>query len=402
MQDHTMELARGLAHAGHTVEVISSRHPRGLSQEWRDGVRWRYVAAPPGDFTNKAWLRDSHAEFLRAHAERPFDVIHSEGSSALELVRRRCHTTTPLVVMFHGNFLGLVKASLRRQLAARRPFPVLRELRGIAWLARRHFAYGNSYCFRPCEAIVPSRQQLLDTCRSHHLEPTRMHVVPNGVDTSVFRPRPRTETRRLLGLDDGFLFVCVGRLNREKGTHHAISALGLLERAAPAARLLVVGDGEERSPLERLTQKSALGDRVVFAGEQSRGRVALYLAAADAFLFPTERDEAAPLVLPQAMACGLPVIASDRGSVAEVIDRPGQNGLLVPAADVPSLVDAMARLHRDEALRMSLGHRALKRVEEEYTLERSIGRTVEVYEVAVGRARRERRPPRIPLPSTAS
>jgi glycogen(starch) synthase len=387
MQDHTADLARGLGEAGHSVEVITARHPEGLREEEVDGARRHYVAAPPTDFAGRDWRERSFAAFLRLHAREPFDVVHGEGSSALELARQGVQRTTPFVVMFHGNFIGLVKASLRRQLRARSPVHVAREQRGLLSLARRHYAKGNAWVFRDCEAIVPSAQQVADTCRSHRLDPDRVHVVPNGVDPAVFRPLPRAETRAVLGLPGGFLFVCAGRLSHEKGTHHALRALAQTRERTPDASLLVVGDGAERGRLEQLTAKLGLRERVLFLGAQPAEKMPALLASADAFLFPTERDEAAPLVLPQAMACGLPVIASTRGGITEVIDRPGENGILVPPGDLPALVEAAANVYEDEELRTRLAAGALARVRNAYTLERMVDSTVAVYQAARGRMR---------------
>jgi glycogen synthase len=389
MQDHTADLARGLGAAGHAVELITARHPEGLREEEVAGARRHHVEASPDDFTNPEWRQRSYEAFVRISAARPFDVVHSEGSSALELVRRGTHRATPVVVMFHGNFLGLVKASVRRQLRARRPLDVLREQRGLAWLARRHFAESNWRIFHECEAIVPSRQQVADTCRSHRLDPARVHVVPNGVDTAIFRPLPPAGARAALGLPNGFLFACAGRLSREKGVHHALRALSRAD--APDARLLIIGDGEERGSLERLTSELELANRVVFAGAQPPEKMPAFLSAADAFLFPTERDEAAPLVLPQAMACGLPVVASTRGGITEVIDRPGENGILVPPGDVPALAAAATSLYRDEELRRRVAEGAVARVRDAYTIERMIASTVAVYELARSRFLRDRR-----------
>jgi glycosyltransferase involved in cell wall biosynthesis len=383
MQDHTADLGRGLVAAGHEVEVITGRHPRGLREDEVDGVRRHHVAASPGDFTSREWRESSYEAFRRIHAKRPFDVVHGEGSSGLELVRQGVHRTTPFVVMFHGNYVGLVKASLRRQLRTPHPRNFLREQRNLVTLTRRHFAKGNGWVFRECEAIVPSAQQVADTCRSHRLDTARVHVVPNGVDTALFRPLPRAETRAALGLPDGFLFACAGRLSHEKGTHHALRALALV--GVPDTSLLVVGDGAERNRLERLSSRLGLDERVLFLGAQPPERMPALLASADAFLFPTERDEAAPLVLPQAMACGLPVIASRRGGITEVIDRPGENGILVSPGDVPALVGAAARVCADEGLRTRLAAGALERVREAYTLERMVASTIAVYEVARSR-----------------
>ena len=331
MQDHTRDLARGLAAVGHEVEVVTARHPDGRS---RGGRGRRQVALPRR--RRDELRRPRVAPFLvrgvrtRRTRERPFDVVHGEGSSALELVRRGVHRRTPVVVMFHGNFFGLARASFGRQLAARRPIPILREQRGLAHLTRQHFALGNWRVFRACEAIVPSRQQVgpraSRTCSS-----ARGCMSSRTASTRPRSGRARARRREPSSASSGgFLFACVGRLNREKGVHHAIDALAtprvrrLRTRGSSWSATARSGRGWSSSP-----RRSEFGDRVIFTGARPPDSIPAYLAASDVFVFPTERDEAAPLILPQAMACGLPVIASARGGIPEVIDRPGENGLLV-------------------------------------------------------------------------
>jgi glycosyltransferase involved in cell wall biosynthesis len=391
MQDHTRDLARGLVRGGHEVDVITSRHPDGEREERVDGARYLFVDAPRHQ-NHPIWLRESYAEFVRLHAQRPYDVVHSESSSAVEHVRRGVHRNVPLVVMFHGGLLGLAKAQLRSGLRSRRPLPILRAVRRVEWIARHeHFRHGNWYRFRACEAIVPSRQQLRDTCRACLLKPSRVHVVPNGIDAEVFRPRPTAEARARLGLPRRPSFVCVGRLSNDKGFHHAVRALSLLNGDLPTTSLVIVGEGDERQRLERLTRELGLEHRVTFAGALPREMVALHLAAADAFLFPTERDEAAPLILPQAMACSRPVVASKIGGITEVIGEFDEYGLLIGPGNVGALVQAMGALVRDDGLRLRLGEAARRRVLAEYTIERMVERTLNVYRIAINRLNQERK-----------
>jgi glycosyltransferase involved in cell wall biosynthesis len=128
-------------------------------------------------------------------------------------------------------------------------------------------------------------------------------------------------------------------------------------------------------------------ERVSFLGAQTPEAVAAYLAASDVFLFPTEREEAAPLVLPEAMACGLPVVATRIGGITEVIGRPGTEGILVPPGDVAAVVAGVDGLLRDAGRRHAMGRAARDRVLAEYTLERMVERTVAVYETAISRLR---------------
>jgi starch synthase len=87
------------------------------------------------------------------------------------------------------------------------------------------------------------------------------------------------------------------------------------------------------------------------------------------------------------MACAAPVIASDIGGVPEVVRRSGANGFLVPPGDLPALEDAMRTLARDEGLRRQVGNAARERVLAEYTVERMVEQTLEVYRVAIARRR---------------
>jgi glycosyltransferase involved in cell wall biosynthesis len=387
MQRATGDLVCGLVGAGHEVEVITGRHPDGVRETEHDGAQWHFLDVPTRfarvPTQHPAWHRASHAEFLRLHGARPFDVVHSESVGALGLLQRGVNRhVVPVVIKFHGNYLGLLKASLRRARAARSPRPALHEGKLSAWLtADWLFSRGEPYRLRACEAMVPSRQQLDDTVRSHFLRRDRVHVVPNGVDVELFRPQSRDDVRSDLGLPSTPIVVAVGRLNAEKGFHYAIESLARV----PAAMLVVVGEGEQRSELEQLAVGLGLGDRVVFVGPQPPELVARYLAAADVFVFPTERDEAAPVVLIEAMASGTPVIASRIGGIPDALGESGDCGLLVAPRDVDGLASAMSTLLGDTALRDRLARSARHRVEAEFTVERMVERTVNVYRIAIGR-----------------
>lgn len=390
MQDHTRELARGLAGRGHDVQVITARHPDGAAEEPIDGATWHYVPAesthPSLPRRHPLWHPLSYATFARLHEARPFDVVHSESSSAIGLIEQGVHRRVPMVAKLHGNVLSLLRASARRARQGGRA-ALVGEAKVAVWTAGLQLSHGHLWRLRPLEWMVPSREELAQTRRSLRLDPSRGHVVPNGIDPSVFRPRDRAEVRAELGLGPEPLIVCVGRLERDKGSHHAIDALHALTDQVPDLRLLLVGEGPEGDALARRAADLGVADRVCLAGAQGRDVVAATMAAADVYLFPTERAEAAPLVLPQAMATGVPVIASQIGGITEVVERGQESALLVPPADHGALVGALARLLGDETLRERVGRAGRERVLAEYTLERMIDRTLDVYAIAARRLR---------------
>jgi glycogen(starch) synthase len=390
MQGHTVDLGRGLVRAGHEVEVITSRHPDGEREAEYGGCRWHFVAAPSRrkrlPMRHPDWLRLSADTFDRLHAERPFDLVHSESTSALGLLRRGVHKRLPVAVKFHGNYLGLAHASVRRGFSSSgRRFE---EAKHLVWITGQHLVpLDGVYRFRSCEAMVPSRQQLTGTTRSYLLRASRVHVVPNGVDATHFSPRPQEAARAELGLASGPLIVAAGRLNREKGFDHALRLVADLVPEFPDLRLLILGSGEERAALEGLAAELGLGPHASFLGKQPRETMPAYLAAADVFVFPTEREEAAPLVLPEAMAVGAPLVASDIGGITEVIGPAGEAGVLVPPGDRDLLASEVARLLRDRDVRERMRAAARARILAEYTVERMVDRTLAVYELAAARLR---------------
>jgi glycogen synthase len=384
MQDHTVDLVRGLVAAGHEIEVITRRHPEGSQSAEYVGALWHFVDAPSArerlPMRHPAWHRASAIRFGELHRRRPFDVVHSESSSALGLLHRGWHKRVPIAAKFHGNYLSFARTAIRRIVARE---DTVREAKGIAWTSGAHFlTRGNWYRFRSCEAMVPSLAQLRDTVRSCLLRPSRTHVVPNGIDAGAFCPGDQAEARGQLGLGRGIIFISLGRIYAGKGLELAIRALARIEGGAS---LLVVGDGEDRASLEALAARAGLGERVRFVGSQPRERIPVYLRSADALVFPTLLPEAAPLTPLQAMACGVPVLGSRIGAVPEIVSKPGLNGLLFEPGEVGDLARNMARLASDKELRTQLGPAGRQRVVCEYTTDRMIERTIAVYELARAR-----------------
>jgi glycosyltransferase involved in cell wall biosynthesis len=279
-----------------------------------------------------------------------------------------------------------VRAQARTALTGSpQPNAFARSVRRTLRVTAQHTRHGNWTAYRDAEAIVVSDAHVGDTVRSHLLRRERTHVVPNGVDVHEYRPARAEDLRERWGVPlDAPLLLTLGRLARDKGNDVALHALASL----PEPYLVIAGDGEERGPLERLAARLGVSDRVRLIGAVPQVEVPRAMAAADVFWFPTVRDEAAPLVLPQAMAAGLPVVASRIGGIPDYVSRPGEQAVLVVPGDATALAEATRPLLADPALRARMGAAARERVVEEFSLERMIERTVEVYRVAIARTAR--------------
>jgi len=207
----------------------------------------------------------------------------------------------------------------------------------------------------------------------------KVAVVRSSIDTRFFEPfdGARTQMRNHLGLkEDGFIVAGMGRLVKGKGYEVLLKSLAEL---APSDRptLLLAGDGGERQKLEDLATGLGIAQQVKFLGFQSDVRPILW--ASDIFVHvPTTFPEGTPNAILEAMAAGLPVIATPVGGIPEVV-RDGENGLLVPTNDHKALAEAILKLRQNEALRVELGKQAQKWVREHHDVRQLPERVIQVY-----------------------
>jgi L-malate glycosyltransferase len=203
------------------------------------------------------------------------------------------------------------------------------------------------------------RQALID---NEGIRPERIEVIYNGIDLS---PVPqggdhRTAVRREIQVGDRDLVVIqVARLDYLKDHLTAIRALECVVRQRADVRLILVGEGPEEGAIRELVAACRLGDHVRFLG--LRGDVARLLAAADLFLL-SSISEGIPLTLIEAMAAGLPIVATRVGGVPEVVED-GRTGLLTPGGNPQALAESILRLADQPLLRGEMGRLGRARAE---------------------------------------
>jgi glycosyltransferase involved in cell wall biosynthesis len=211
--------------------------------------------------------------------------------------------------------------------------------------------------------------------------PDHVVVVHNGVAAPAADRRRRDAARATLGLGaDDLVVAMVTVLRPGKGHDVAVAAMRALTVRVPRARLLILGDGPSRAAVARLA--APLGDAVVLAGHHDD--VPSVLAAADVVLHPTAHD-AFPSALLEAMAAGVPAVATAVGGIPEIVGD-GETGLLVPApARAGDVAAALERLLGDAGLRATMGAAGRRRFEERFSAERWAQRLRAVYEAAGAR-----------------
>ena len=361
MQNHTATLTRCLDARGVAQTVVTARlaGPRGVTP--LGGAARVHRTGLPVPRLRQLWALAGLRTVLRAGRRAPVDVVHAhqgEDLATLPLARlaARVHRA-PLVVTLH--------CSVGHTLRGRGPR--VRLLRAVGgWIERS--------TLRRADSVVVLTGRTAAAVRADGVPADRISTIPSGFDPALFSgaggdvlpgtPRPRI----------GY----VGRLAPQKDPATLVRAFG---RMREEASLVVVGDGPERALVHRLAAESPAAARITLAGFVEHARVPAVLASLDVLVLPSAYEEMGS-VLTEAMAAGLPVVASDVGGIPEVV-RHGQTGLLVTPGDPAALAAALDRLVGEPALRARLAAGARAR-SADYGWPALAARVAAVYDRSLG------------------
>lgn len=205
----------------------------------------------------------------------------------------------------------------------------------------------------------------------------KITVIPNGIPIDRVKIElSKEDAKNKLGFGkDDILLGVVGKLTPRKGHRYLLEALKDLTPKFPKLKLLVVGLGELRDELERLSMELGISKCVFFLG--FRTDVPLILKALDLFVFPSLR-EGMPQAVMEAMLSNLPVIATSVSGIPELI-RDGVEGMLVPPMEADALREKIILLLNDKELRYHLGKNAKERIEKDFSVDKMVDKTLEVF-----------------------
>lgn len=218
-------------------------------------------------------------------------------------------------------------------------------------LAMRFYAWLDKRILRNFDMIVGVSNEIRDELKKH-VPHDKIMKVGNGIDIQKYNKLvEKNKAKRELHIDNKQVIGFVGRLSPEKGIGYLLRAVSNLINEGLNVCAMIVGDGEQVGALREEARALHMADRVIFTG--NRNDTPMLYAAMDVFVLPS-LQEAFPMVILEAMACGVPVVATRVGDVAEIIE-PNTSGLLVEARDVTALQDAIKEVltHKDAAARMS-------------------------------------------------
>ncbi len=396
MNVYVRELSRELGRRGIAVDVYTRSQdptvPR-LNEPW-PGVRIVHLPAGPEAPYDRRLVFQHLPEFvagLRSFVAAEgitYDLIHSHywlsGWVALELQRA---WAVPIVQMFHT--LGHLKNSVATNVQSREARERTRIETDVMGMVDRIVA-----------ATPVDKSQMVEL---YGADPGKIVVLPAGVDVELFRPIPKTEARRYVGLAESRerLLLFVGRLDPVKGLNVLFEALcqllrDLMPHGQPAICLAVIGGDSESAEalregavcLDEVKQRYGLKEMIAFLGSRAQDTLPYYYSAADICVMPS-LYESFGLVALEAMACGTPVVASRVGGLPYVV-RDGETGLLVADNDPAALAEGIKRVLDEPGLRERLGARA-RTVAQDYSWQKVADETVRLYDQVL-LARRQGQP----------
>jgi glycosyltransferase involved in cell wall biosynthesis len=362
-------ISEHLAKQGHEIEVVAPYDPavREVDQGRVRVHRFRYIWPESLHIMGHARSLDADVRLRPlSYLLLPFFLLGAFITLMRVTGKQKSQVIHAHWVIPNGLVAGWV-ASIRK-------IPFIISLHGSdIYVARKNPLFGAAarWVFHRATGVTACSQELRQAAITLGA-PEDTKLLPWGADPDLFHPglRPAKNQTQLSEDRSRIELAALGRLVHKKGFGTLLAALPDIINKCPGIHLTLGGDGPLKQELMHQAETLGVSGYVTFAGQIPWNQVPELLATSDIFILPSVRDafgnvDGLPTVLPEAMACGTAVIASDIGGVSLIIHH-GHNGLLVPPGDEKILADTLGLLVSDENLRNNLGRSARQSVEQKY------------------------------------
>jgi D-inositol-3-phosphate glycosyltransferase len=369
MNVYVRELTRHLGQLGVHVDVFTRSQDEHVPHVLHDlgyGNRVVHVPAGPEIPLSKQTLTKYIPQFAEGILQftqakgLQYDIIHSHyWMSGVAAKTLKAAWNVPVVHMYHT--LGLMKNRIARS---------EHEVEGAYRLDGEREAL-----FAADQIVVATPAEKSQLEFLYHADTRKLNIIPPGVDVALFYPIPSDEAKEVIGMTgDDRMVLFVGRIEPLKGIEVLIRALARIREGGLldcCPHYLVVIGGEpgkgaqtmdaEIERLKFLCQALGIGDLVVFLGKRGQRILPYYYSSAELVIVPSHYESFGMVAL-EAMACGTPVIASQVGGLAYLVED-GVTGFVVPDDDPDALADSMIRLMREPHLHQKLSEQAVARAQ---------------------------------------
>ena len=359
---HAEALAAEAARQGHTVFLVTTAHPEGLETELKDGYTVRYLQGTRHTMSRRespAWWLASSKQTAKLCAAENIDVVWGENFSGISYAAIPRERRRPVISIVQG-------LAIRGEIASN--FSRVSTPGELLYFLTRYAAQTLFYYIPRFRAMVRNSDLLVGVSRETAEALSRefpgsaakTKVIFNPVDTDLFCPDPalRGKARLQLGLAQGTMAILMsGVVHKQKGMHHGLAAFLEIAGDFPESKLFIVGGGPQLEDLKATASGAGLAGRVIFCGPKRNSEMPAYYNAADIYLNPTLRLEGLPVVIAEAMACGLPCVVSRTGGTGSTIED-GKSGFFVKPGETEGFKSRLSELLKDAGLRGRLASEA--------------------------------------------
>ena len=349
------ELGKELAARGHTVHFISSALPTRLT-ELNERVRFHEVEM-------MSYPLFEHQPYTLALATKMSTVADSENLDLLHVHYAIPHSISAILA--------------RESIKSHRRLPVITTLHGTDITlvgADRSYLPITRYALEQSDGVTAISNYLKEAT-IEHFQFDRIRVIPNFVCPTDYKPKIDCDLREMLSPDGAPVLVHVSNFRPVKRPVDCVEILARVLKQTKA-RLVMVGDGSERTNCLHRARCLGISDNCIFVGKQAR--IVDYLCASDVLLLPSEQESFGLAAL-EAMACEVPVIASRVGGLPEVVDD-GETGFLSSVGDVDKMAEDVVKLLNDAEFRRAMAKAARKSAISRYSTDLVIPQYIEFYQ----------------------
>ncbi len=364
LETQNKTLCEGLARLGHRVVVFTPARELKIDQEEENGVSYRFIPCTYrmllASVDPANWYNKSYATFLQEHRKEAFDVVISQSSAGIGIIKRKKSLGVKIVGIAHGTIGGEMQTVLNSGTGL--PY-LVKHIPALAYGAVNFFGRQRDY-IHGCDRIaVVSTAVKASIINETHCDQTKVTVIHNGLDPALI-PQKDWAAKTY---QEPVKIIYAGRIEESKGLKELILAC----QGIPGIFLNIIGDGPILEDLKRLSRDLKMSQKILFYGRLPHEKVLELYACCDLFVLPTKRLEGLPMTLVEASFAGLPIIATDIGGNKDVVEN-GVNGLLIKDARPETITKAIADLLANRASMPQMGMNGKIKADKHFTLNKML------------------------------
>jgi len=368
LETQNLVLCEGLVKAGNEVTVFSPQRELKIENSDLNGVKYVFVECVNRtlfSFINReSWLNKSYKSFLELHKVQPFNIVLSQSSAGIGVIKRKKEVGVKVVSVSHGSILSEFKTRISDVSSVSDWVSIVKDL---VFVLTIFFGRQRDFILNSDKIIAVSNFVKKAIIDETYVSEERVKVIYNGIDPSSF-------SSEYINRDNNCVSILyVGRVIKSKGIDIILESLSKTKDVD--FFLNIVGDGNFTDTAKKLAEKLGISQEVKFHGKLEFSEIVRLLYRSDIFVMPTKRVEGFPMTMVEAMFSGIPIIATKIGGVSEAVwDE--ETGFLVDTPNASDLLRMLEVLINDKKLREEFGRNALNRAQNLF----SAGKMVEKYE----------------------